>query len=138
LVDATLDGGPILAQEAVPILPGDDESTLHERIKAVEHRLLPTVVGDLLAAAAPAVTASKPRRRALLAPHDKSGLADFASELVELGFELVSTGRTARVLRGAGLPVTDVATVTGFPEMLDGRVKTLHPRIHAGLLADRR
>ena len=54
------------------------------------------------------------------------------------GFELVSTGGTARALRDAGLPVTDVAAVTGFPEMLDGRVKTLHPRIHGGLLADRR
>src|SRR6185369_15660414 len=54
------------------------------------------------------------------------------------GFELVSTGGTARSLREAGLDVTDVAAVTGFPEMLDGRVKTLHPRIHAGILADRR
>ncbi|MCI0584919.1 MAG: bifunctional phosphoribosylaminoimidazolecarboxamide formyltransferase/IMP cyclohydrolase [Chloroflexi bacterium] len=58
--------------------------------------------------------------------------------LVGLGFELVSTGGTARALREAGLPVTDVAAVTGFPELLDGRVKTLHPRIHAGILADRR
>ncbi len=54
------------------------------------------------------------------------------------GFELVSTGGTARAVRDAGLPVTDVAAVTGFPEMLDGRVKTLHPRVHAGILADRR
>ena len=54
------------------------------------------------------------------------------------GFELVSTGGTARALRDAGLPVTDVAAVTGVPEMLDGRVKTLHPRIHGGILADRR
>ena len=79
-----------------------------------------------------------PPRRALLSVSDKSGLADFAAGLVARGFELVSTGGTARALRGAGLPVTDVAAVTGFPEMLDGRVKTLHPRIHAGILADRR
>ena len=62
----------------------------------------------------------------------------FATGLVRLGFELVSTGGTARALREAGLPVTDVAAVTGFPEMLDGRIKTLHPRVHGGLLADRR
>ena len=69
---------------------------------------------------------------------DKTGLAELGAGLVARGFELVSTGGTARALREAGLPVTDVADVTGFPEMLDGRVKTLHPRVHAGLLADRR
>ncbi|OGO59084.1 MAG: bifunctional phosphoribosylaminoimidazolecarboxamide formyltransferase/IMP cyclohydrolase [Chloroflexi bacterium RBG_16_72_14] len=77
-------------------------------------------------------------RRALLSVSDKTDLADLGRGLVARGFELVSTGGTARALREAGLPVTDVAAVTGFPEMLDGRVKTLHPRVHAGLLADRR
>jgi phosphoribosylaminoimidazolecarboxamide formyltransferase/IMP cyclohydrolase len=77
-------------------------------------------------------------RRALLSVSDKTGLVDLGRRLVARGFELVSTGGTARTLREAGLPVTDVAAVTGFPEMLDGRVKTLHPRIHGGLLADRR
>ena len=77
-------------------------------------------------------------RRALLSVSDKSGLVPFAAALVARGFELVSTGGTARALREAGLPVTDVAAVTGFPEMLDGRVKTLHPRVHGGILADRR
>ncbi|MGZ8527584.1 MAG: bifunctional phosphoribosylaminoimidazolecarboxamide formyltransferase/IMP cyclohydrolase [Candidatus Limnocylindrales bacterium] len=77
-------------------------------------------------------------RRALLSVSDKSGLVDLARGLVALGFELVSTGGTAAALRDAGLAVTDVAAVTGFPEMLDGRVKTLHPRVHAGILADRR
>jgi phosphoribosylaminoimidazolecarboxamide formyltransferase/IMP cyclohydrolase len=67
---------------------------------------------------------------------DKDGLADLARGLDGLGFELVSTGGTARALRDAGLPVTDVAAVTGSPEMLDGRVKTLHPRIHGGVLGD--
>src|SRR5450756_2633058 len=76
--------------------------------------------------------------RALLSVSDKTGLADLGRGLVARGFELVSTGGTARALREAGLPVTDVAAVTGLPEMLDGRVKTLHPRVHAGLLADRR
>jgi phosphoribosylaminoimidazolecarboxamide formyltransferase/IMP cyclohydrolase len=64
-------------------------------------------------------------------------VADFAAGLVELGYEILSTGGTAKALRGAGLAVTDVAAVTGFPEMMDGRVKTLHPAIHGGLLARR-
>ena len=77
-------------------------------------------------------------RRALLSVSDKSGLAELGRGLVARGFELVSTGGTARALRDADLPVTDVSAVTGFPEMLDGRVKTLHPRVHGGVLADRR
>ena len=75
--------------------------------------------------------------RALLSVYDKEGLVDFARGLSELGFELVSSGGTAAALREAGLTAVDVAQVTGFPEMLDGRVKTLHPRIHGGILADR-
>jgi phosphoribosylaminoimidazolecarboxamide formyltransferase/IMP cyclohydrolase len=75
--------------------------------------------------------------RALLSVSDKSGLLPFASELARLGWELVSTGGTARALREGGLSVRDVSDVTGFPEMLDGRVKTLHPAIHGGLLARR-
>ncbi len=74
-------------------------------------------------------------RRALLSLSDKTGLVPFATALASLGAELLSTGGTARALRAAGLTVTDVSTVTGFPEMLDGRVKTLHPRIHGGILA---
>lgn len=73
-------------------------------------------------------------RRALLSVSDKTGLVPFASGLVSLGVELISTGGTGVVLRAAGLPVTDVTEITGFPELLDGRVKTLHPRIHGGLL----
>lgn len=76
--------------------------------------------------------------RALLSVTDKTGLAAFAEGLVALGYELLSTGGTARALRDAGLTVTDVAEVTGFPEMLDGRVKTLHPMVHGGLLGDLR
>ena len=151
-VDDSLDGGPIIAQDSVPVLPGDTEETLFERIHAVEHRLLPRAVGLALAGAltiesdgrtvridaAEAAERMPVPKRALLSVSDKTGLAEFGAGLVRLGFELVSTGGTARALRGAGLPVTDVAAVTGFPEMLDGRVKTLHPRVHAGLLADRR
>jgi phosphoribosylaminoimidazolecarboxamide formyltransferase/IMP cyclohydrolase len=77
-----------------------------------------------------------PVRRALLSVSDKTGLAEFAGALHrEFGVELISTGGTAKFLRDAGLPVTDVSEVTGFPEMMDGRVKTLHPKIHGGLLA---
>jgi phosphoribosylaminoimidazolecarboxamide formyltransferase/IMP cyclohydrolase len=75
--------------------------------------------------------------RALLSVSDKSGLLDFARGLHGLGWELLSTGGTAKALRDAGIPVRDVAEVTRFPEMLDGRVKTLHPVIHGGLLARR-
>jgi phosphoribosylaminoimidazolecarboxamide formyltransferase / IMP cyclohydrolase len=73
-------------------------------------------------------------RRALLSVTDKTGLVDFAKALAQLGVELVSTGGTARALREAGLGVQDISDLTGFPEMLDGRVKTLHPRVHGGLL----
>jgi phosphoribosylaminoimidazolecarboxamide formyltransferase/IMP cyclohydrolase len=76
-------------------------------------------------------------RRALVSVHDKTGVVDFCRELERLGVEIVSTGGTARLLREAGVAVRDVAEVTGFPEMLDGRVKTLHPKIHAGILARR-
>ena len=73
--------------------------------------------------------------RALLSVSDKSGVVEFARGLAGLGWELVSTGGTARTLRGAGLEVLDVSEVTGHPEMMDGRVKTLHPAVHAGILA---
>ena len=75
--------------------------------------------------------------RALLSVSDKTGLVDFARGLAELGIELVASGGTATALREAGLEVLDVATLTGSPEMLGGRVKTLHPRIHGGVLARR-
>jgi phosphoribosylaminoimidazolecarboxamide formyltransferase/IMP cyclohydrolase len=78
-----------------------------------------------------------PIRRALLSVTDKSGLIGFAEFLHRGGVELVSTGGTRKTLQDAGLPVTSVSRVTGFPEILDGRVKTLHPHIHAGILADK-
>ncbi|MCP4308291.1 MAG: bifunctional phosphoribosylaminoimidazolecarboxamide formyltransferase/IMP cyclohydrolase [bacterium] len=75
-------------------------------------------------------------RRALLSVSDKTGLLDFAGQLVAAGVEIVASGGTARVLRSGGIAVTAVDSVTGFPEMLDGRVKTLHPHIHGAILAD--
>ncbi len=73
-------------------------------------------------------------KRALLSVSDKTGLVDFATKLVAAGFDLISTGGTAKALRDAGLTVSDISDVTGFPEMMDGRVKTLHPKVHGGLL----
>src|SRR6187200_2546310 len=83
--------------------------------------------------------ASHPRRvtRALLSVSDKTGLVAFATTLAGFGVELISTGGTAKALKDAGLPVKDVSELTGFPEMMDGRVKTLHPKVHGGLLAIR-
>ncbi|WP_282948805.1 bifunctional phosphoribosylaminoimidazolecarboxamide formyltransferase/IMP cyclohydrolase [Cellulomonas endometrii] len=93
---------------------------------------LPTV-------ADPAADATRrPVRRALLSVYDKSGLVELATALHEAGVELVSTGSTAGTIAAAGVPVTRVEDLTGFPECLDGRVKTLHPRVHAGILADTR
>jgi len=80
------------------------------------------------------VSGEKQIRRALLSVTDKTGLVEFAQALAGYGVELISTGGTARALREAGLAVKDISDLTGFPEMLDGRVKTLHPRVHGGLL----
>jgi phosphoribosylaminoimidazolecarboxamide formyltransferase/IMP cyclohydrolase len=101
----------------------------------MSHALLPatTPVADPTADAT-----RRPVRRALLSVYDKSGLVELATALHEAGVELVSTGSTAATVAAAGVPVTRVEDLTGFPECLDGRVKTLHPRVHAGILADTR
>ena len=75
--------------------------------------------------------------RALISVTDKGGVADFAKSLADMGVTIISTGGTMKAIADAGVPVTKVSEVTGFPEMLDGRVKTLHPRIHGGILARR-
>ena len=79
-----------------------------------------------------------PIRRALVSVYDKAGLDDLVRGLHAAGVELVSTGGSAALIESLDLPVTKVEDLTGFPECLDGRVKTLHPRVHAGILADRR
>jgi phosphoribosylaminoimidazolecarboxamide formyltransferase/IMP cyclohydrolase len=79
----------------------------------------------------------KKAERALISLTDKSGIEDFAEALTELGIEILSTGGTAKKLRDNGVPVKDVSEFTGFPEMLDGRVKTLHPLVHGGILNQR-
>ena len=76
-------------------------------------------------------------KRAIVSVYDKTGIADFCSELPDLGYEILSSGGTAKHLKENNIPVTKISDFTGFPEMLDGRVKTLHPKIHGGILADR-
>src|SRR6201984_707255 len=86
-------------------------------------------------AASPATPVDlRPIRRALLSVTDKTGLGEFAQALASHRVDLISTGGTARALRDAGLKVRDISDLTGFPEMLDGRVKTLHPKVHGGIL----
>ncbi|RYJ06725.1 MAG: bifunctional phosphoribosylaminoimidazolecarboxamide formyltransferase/IMP cyclohydrolase, partial [Actinomycetales bacterium] len=80
----------------------------------------------------------RPLKRALVSVYDKTGLEDLARDLHAAGVSIVSTGATAKTIEAAGVPVTPVEELTGFPECLDGRVKTLHPRVHAGILADSR
>jgi len=77
------------------------------------------------------------KKIALISVSDKFGLGEFAKGLEAIGFEIVSTGGTAKAIEKEGIKVTQVEDLTGFPEMLDGRVKTLHPKIHAGILAEK-
>src|SRR5512133_2739299 len=98
------------------------------------------IVGEALSRAAegqPGGEGALKVRRALISVSDKTGVADFARGLDDLGIKIVSTGGTANALREAGIDVTEVSELTGSPEILDGRVKTLHPRLHAALLARR-
>ena len=152
-VDAGVDTGPIIGQVAVPVLPDDDEESLTERIKVAERRQLVAQLGRLVregwtitgrkvtigvSDSSSAADGRRPIRRALVSVYDKTGLTGLAHALHAAGVEIVSTGSTAATISGAGVPVTAVEALTGFPECLDGRVKTLHPRVHAGLLADLR
>lgn len=134
-VDAGVDTGPVIAQVEVEVRPGDDEASLTARIQAAERRLVVDTLRELVA---PVTDTRRPLRRALVSVYDKSGLDDLALGLHRAGVVIVSTGSTAEHIRAAGVPVTPVSEVTGFPEILGGRVKTLHPHVHAGLLADLR
>ncbi len=131
-VDEGVDTGPIIAQEPVRIDEADTLHSLTEKIHAVEHRLYPRVVAQLLLG-----EENAKRPRALLSVSDKTGLAELAKGLTELGWEIISTGGTAKLLQEGGIAVTPVDQITGFPEILSGRVKTLHPKIFGGLLAVR-
>ena len=145
LVDAGVDTGPIVMQRAVPVLDGDTEDTLSARVLDAEHRTfaraLQALMSGELALEGRRLVRRRVRRRdelprrCLLSVHDKRELVPLARALTAHAYELISTGGTAKLLREAGLPVTEVAALTGFPECLTGRVKTLQPAIHAGLLA---
>ncbi len=148
-VDAGVDTGPILAQVAVPVRDDDDEDSLTERIKTAERAQLVDFVGRLVrhgwTISGRKVTVGmtehssrRPIRRALISVYDKTGIGDLVTALDKAGVQIISTGRTADLVEGMGLAVTRVEQLTGFPECLDGRVKTLHPAVHAGLLADLR
>lgn len=134
-IDADLDHGPIIAQQVVPINPDDTEDTLEARVHKVEHKLFPTTLKEILTERMN--KGVKKVKRAIVSVSDKTGLVPFVKGLVENDYEIVSTGGTKKVLEEAGIKTIGVEEVTGFPEILDGRVKTLNPYIHGGLLAKR-
>ena len=135
-VDAGLDSGKVISQVSIDVLPQDSEDSLHERIKIVERSLIVSTLIDLLPTLEKKMPERKAIRRALVSVYDKTGLVELGELLQAHGVEILSTGSTAKTLQSAGIKVTEVGDYTGFPEMMGGRVKTLHPRIHAGILAD--
>jgi phosphoribosylaminoimidazolecarboxamide formyltransferase/IMP cyclohydrolase len=149
VVDEEYDRGPILLQSAVPVLAGDTPQTLAARVRAQEHWIYPKAlallcegrlkVGEGRAEILPSPLDASPRaKRALISVSDKSGVVEFARGLHELGIEIVSTSGTAKALAAAGVPIRPLDTLTGFPEILDGRVKTLHPHVHGAILLRRK
>lgn len=139
------DTGPIISQAAVGISALDTPETLAGKVGALEHVIYPKAVAlfcrNLLKVEEGRVRVLRQAgpegarvRRALISVSDKTGAADFARGLSKLGVEIVSTSGTYKLLKEAGVPVRALETMTGFPEMLDGRVKTLHPLVHGGIL----
>ena len=146
-LDERYDHGPIVSQAAVPVLPGDTSETLAERVGLSEKDIYAQAVrlfaqGRLRLEDGKTVMDAPPEpsgklRRALLSVSDKTGLADFARGLADLGVEIIASGGTAKALAAASVPVRPIESLTGFPEILSGRVKTLHPGVHGGLLMRR-
>lgn len=147
-VTEAYDCGPIILQAAVNVSASDTPRTLARKASAAEHMLYPKAVGlfcrNLLKVAGGRVEILRPVarescrvRRALISVSDKTGAADFALELSKLGVEIVCTCGTYKLLAEKGVRVRALETLTGFPEMLDGRVKTLHPLVHGGILYKR-
>ncbi|HUG75236.1 MAG TPA: bifunctional phosphoribosylaminoimidazolecarboxamide formyltransferase/IMP cyclohydrolase [Acidimicrobiia bacterium] len=136
LVDEGIDSGPILLQDSIVVRGDEGPDGLADRILTeVEHRIYPQAVRMLIDRLSDPVP---PVSRALFSVADKTGIADFAGRLARLDVTLLASGGTAAALEEAGLGVTRIEQVTGAGEMLGGRVKTLHPAVHAGILADRR
>ncbi|HNW42930.1 MAG TPA: bifunctional phosphoribosylaminoimidazolecarboxamide formyltransferase/IMP cyclohydrolase [Elusimicrobiales bacterium] len=143
-VDENYDQGPIILQQSVPVFQDDAPETLAARVLAVEHSIYPAAAA-LFCAGRLSLEAGKVKvsgpvpesgkvRRALISVSDKTGVVDFARGLAAQGVEVVSTSGTFKLLKESGVPVRALETFTGFPEMLDGRVKTLHPAVHGGIL----
>ena len=142
------DRGPIITQQAVNVFSDDTPGTLAARVSAAEHALYPKAA-DLFCRGLVKIEggravilrpdAREPGRvkRALISVSDKTGVVNFAGELFKHGVEIVSTSGTYKLLKEAGIPVRPLEALTGFPEMLDGRVKTLHPMVHGGILYKR-
>lgn len=130
-IDEGMDTGPIIAQAKVEIFPNDTEETLKVRIQEVEHSLYPEVINKVVE------RSRVMKRRALISVSDKRNVVEFAMGLANQDYEIISTGGTLKTLREAGIPAIPIDMVTDFPEILDGRVKTLHPLVHGGLLAKR-
>ncbi len=149
VVDEEYDHGPIVLQATVPVLATDTPGTLAARVLAQEHWIYPRAVALFAEGRAkiedgkftvkPSPHEASPRlKRALISVSDKTGVVEFAKGLHELGVEIVSTSGTFKALVQAGLPVRPLETMTGFPEILDGRVKTLHPHVHGAILLRRK
>jgi phosphoribosylaminoimidazolecarboxamide formyltransferase/IMP cyclohydrolase len=148
-IDQDYDRGRIVAQATVPVLGGDTPEILAARVRAQEHWIYPKAVGlfcegrlkatdkGLEVLPSPRDKASRVKR-ALLSVSDKTGLVEFAKALQEMGVEIVSTSGTAKALQEAGVEIRSLDSVTGFPEILAGRVKTLHPNIHGAILLRRK
>ncbi|PIU17664.1 MAG: bifunctional phosphoribosylaminoimidazolecarboxamide formyltransferase/inosine monophosphate cyclohydrolase [Elusimicrobia bacterium CG08_land_8_20_14_0_20_59_10] len=143
-VDENYDRGPIILQQAVPVLEGDTAAALAARVLSAEHSVY-ICAAALFCAGRLGIENGKVKlsgplpetgrvRRALISVSDKSGAAEFAKGLAAQGVEIVSTSGTFKLLKESGVPVRALETLTGFPEMLDGRVKTLHPAVHGGIL----
>lgn len=139
LVDGGVDSGPILLQGRIEVR-GDEgpHGLAHRILTEVEHRIYPRAVRLLVDELCDEAPDPGNVRRALISVSDKAGVAEMGRRLVACGVELIASGGTAATLADAGVPVTPVESITGAPEVLGGRVKTLHPAIHAGILADRR
>ena len=138
-VTEEVDAGPVLLQRAIAVR-GDEgpEGLAHRILTEVEHRIYPEAVRMVVDRLSATRRAPGEVRRALLSVSDKEGVVELARRLAKLDVALVASGGTAAALAEAGVPVTPVEAVTGAREVLGGRVKTLHPAVHAGILADRR
>ena len=141
-VDEGVDSGPILVQGRIEVRGDEGPNGLAHRILTeVEHRIYPRALRllvDQLAAEEGGTAAPGTVRRTLISVHDKTGVVEFGRRLAKADVTIIASGGTAATLEEAGIPVIRVEAETGSPEILGGRVKTLHPAVHAGILADRR